>query len=107
MHSRLKGTTLQLSFHLAVKTRVRLLAKRGRRVIAKTAAQVFKAGTRTLSLRLNPHLWPNKLDLETHALAKLPVVSSVTGPGANVGTESTGELALPDTALLREASWLP
>ena len=96
------GSVLQLSFHLSVKARVQLLAKHRKRVIAKTTAQVMKAGNRSLRLRLNPRNWPTSLALRTHALAPLKVVSSVGGPGSNVGTVSTGEFILPSTALLRD-----
>lgn len=96
MHSRLvKGTTLELSFHLAVSARMRLLAKRGRKLVAATPTRVLKAGNRRLLLRLNPRRWPTKLTLQTHALAPLPLVSSVTGEGANVTTETTQMLARP------------
>ena len=35
------------------------------------------------------------------------IVSSVTGEGANIGTESTGLLVLPHSALLGDAGFLP
>ncbi len=100
LHSKLvHHTTLQLSFHLAVKARVRLLAKRNGRLVASTRTLTLKAGSRTLSLSLNPRSWPTKLSLKTHALAPLPLVSSVTGEGANVTTVSTGLVVLPHGAL--------
>jgi hypothetical protein len=96
LHSRLiHGSTLELRFHLAVKARVRLIAKRHRRTVAATRKRIFKAGSRKLLLRLNPRSWPTNLKLQTHALAPLPLVSSVTGPGAGVTTESTGLFVLP------------
>jgi len=108
VHSRLvKGATLQLSFHLAVEARVRLVAKRHRNVVAQTRDEVLKAGERKLLLRLNPRRWPTKLALETHALKPLPLVSSVSGEGADVTTEETGLLARPFGALLGEAGRLP
>jgi hypothetical protein len=91
LHSRVvHGSMLELRFHLAVKARVRLIAKRGRKVVASTPMRTLAAGNRKLTLRLNPRRWPTKLSLQTHALAPLPIVSSVTGEGANVTTESTG-----------------
>src|SRR4029077_9412784 len=52
MHSRLvHGTTLELRFHLAVTARVRLLARRHRRLVASTAMRTFSAGERKLTLR--------------------------------------------------------
>ncbi len=54
LHSRLiHGSTLELSFHLAVKARMRLLAKRRRSVVASTPTRTLAAGNRRLLLRLN------------------------------------------------------
>jgi hypothetical protein len=100
MHSRLvNGSTLELSFHLAVKARVRLIAKRRSLVVAATAMRTLKAGNCKLLLALNPKRWPTKLSLQTHALAPLPSVSSVTGEGAGVTTVTTGLFVLPRTLL--------
>lgn len=88
------GTTLELRFHLAVKARVRLLAKRRSRIVAKTPLRVLAGGERKLVLKLDRRRWPTKLDLQTHALAKLPTTSTRT-PGTN--SVSTGLVALPRT----------
>jgi hypothetical protein len=97
LHSRLiHGTTLQLGFDLAVKARVRLLAKRHGKLVAATPTRTLRAGNRTLLLRLDPRRWPTKLSLQTHALAPLPTVSS---RNPNVGTISTGFVALPHVPL--------
>lgn len=98
LHSRLvHGTTLELRFHLAVEARVRLMAERQRKVVAATPTRTLAQGNRSISLRLDRRRWPNKLKLQTHALAPLPEVSSVTGEGANIGTISTRMTALPRT----------
>ena len=77
LHTRLiHGTTLELSFHLSVKARVRLIAKRHKRVVSSTSSHVFPAGNHNLLLRLNVHSWPTKLDLQTHALAPLKTTST-------------------------------
>jgi hypothetical protein len=108
LHSKLlHHTTLQLSFHLAVKARVRLLAKRKGHLVASTPMRTLPAGSRTLRLELNPRSWPTKLSLQTHALAPLPLVSSVTGEGANVTTVTTGLVALPHGALTSGPDQLP
>jgi hypothetical protein len=100
LHSRLvHGTTLELRFHLAVKARVRLVAKRKQRVVATTATHTFAAGNRKLMLAFNVKRWPTKLDLQSHALAALPLVSSVTGEGALTTTETTGFAVLPHALL--------
>jgi hypothetical protein len=70
------GTTLQLSFHLAVRARVQLIAKRRKTVVAKTAMTTFAAGNRKLQVLLSRTRWPTKLDLQSHALAPLPTVST-------------------------------
>jgi hypothetical protein len=98
IHTRLvHGTTLELRFHLAARARVRLLAKRRARVVASTPMRTFVAGNRSLTLRLDKRRWPTKLDLQTHALAKLPTVST---RGASSTTVSTGFFSLDRTPLL-------
>ncbi|HWX46316.1 MAG TPA: hypothetical protein VNY52_13480, partial [Solirubrobacteraceae bacterium] len=82
-----RGTTLELSFRLAVKARVRLLAKRHASVVASTPMRTLKAGRHSLLLRLSVRRWPTKLDLQTHALAPLPTAST-REPGTNIVTTS-------------------
>lgn len=69
-------TELEFSFHLAVKARVRLIAKRHKSVVASTPTRTLQAGDRSLLLRLNVKRWPTKLELQTHALAPLPTAST-------------------------------
>jgi hypothetical protein len=99
VHSRLiHRTTLELRFHLAVKARVRLLARRHKKVVASTPMRTLTAGNRRLLLGLRRGAWPTKLQLQTHALAPLPTVESTAAPGAgSVGsnTESTPFAVLP------------
>jgi hypothetical protein len=97
-------TTLEVSFHLAVKARIRLLAKRRKRIVAATAMRTLAAGDHKLSLRLDVRRWPTKLDLQTHALAKLPTVSSTS---SGVGTVSTGFVVLPHTRPFGGSGSLP
>ncbi|MHB8531409.1 MAG: hypothetical protein ACYDC2_01685 [Solirubrobacteraceae bacterium] len=82
----LNRTTLVLSFHLAAKAKVQLLALRHRRVVARTADRTLTAGNRSMRLKLDPKRWPQRLKLETHALAPLPL-QSTSAP--NVGAVST------------------
>jgi hypothetical protein len=70
------GTTLDLTFHLAVKARIRLIAKRHKSVVASTSMQTLKAGNRSLEVKLDRDRWPTKLELQTHALAPLPRTST-------------------------------
>lgn len=93
LHSRLvHGTTLELRFHLAVKARIQLLAKRKHRVVAKTPTYTLKAGEHKLILRLNRAQWPTELHLVEHALAPLPKVSTRTSGAESVSTS----LAFPE-----------
>lgn len=73
--------TLELSFKLTVKARVQLVASRKKRRVAQTAAKTMKAGKHTVTLQLNPHSWPNNLDLKAVPLEALPTaeVKGVTG----------------------------
>lgn len=108
LHSRLlHGTTLELRFHLSVKARLRLIAKRKRQVVAQTQTVTLKAGNHSLQLRLNPKRWPTSLSLQSHALAPLKTVSSVTGEGANITTESTSLVTLPRTLVQSSLGRLP
>ena len=88
VHSKLRGTTLELSFHLAVKARVRLIAKRHTSVVASTPTQTLKSGRHTLSVHLSRARWPTKLNLETHALAPLPKVSTRSNNVESVSTSA-------------------
>jgi hypothetical protein len=105
VHSRLvHGTTLDLSFHLSVKARVRLLAKRYGSVVASTPASVLKSGNHSLMLHLNIHRWPTKLDLQTHALAPLKTTS--TRESSSSTDTVTSSLSFPDTGGLLQAGLL-
>lgn len=93
IHSRLvKGTTLELRFHLAVKARVQLIAKRKQKVVAKTPSHTLASGNRKLLLALDRRKWPTKLDLKTHPLAELPLIST---RAPSVNTVGTGVASLP------------
>ncbi len=70
----LAGLTLQLRFHLAVRARVKLLAKRHATVVAATSTHTFGAGNHSLLLRLQRSRWPTALELQANALAPLPTV---------------------------------
>ncbi|HTA12374.1 MAG TPA: hypothetical protein VK765_03055 [Solirubrobacteraceae bacterium] len=108
MHTRvLHRTTLELRFKLAVKARVRLIAKRARRVVARTALRTLRAGEQRLLLRLDPQRWPTKLALQTHALAPLPTVKATSQAGANTNSVTTESLAFPNMlGLPRAERWL-
>jgi hypothetical protein len=92
VHTRLvHGTTLELSFRLSVKARVRLVAKRHKTVVASTPTRTLKAGKHSLQIRLNVKRWPTSLNLQTHALVPLKTVSSAQPSVESVSTaERTG-----------------
>jgi hypothetical protein len=80
------GSTLELTFHLAVKARIQLIARRHGRVVAKTSVRTLLHGTRSIELKLDPKHWPEHLQLKTHPLAPLP---TETSSSPNVSTIST------------------
>ncbi len=86
----LHRTQLVLSFHLAVKAKVRLLALRHKKVVARTPMRTLGAGNRRLVLSLDPKHWPEHLKLQTHALAPLPTRTSAS---PNVNAISTSFVA--------------
>jgi hypothetical protein len=103
LHARMvHGNTLELRFQLAVKARVRLLARRRRTIIASTRMQTLAHGSHHLMLRLDPRRWPTKIQLQTHALAPLPTISTRSS-----SIESTTTSLLDTTALERRllGSW--
>jgi hypothetical protein len=107
IHSRVvHGSTLELSFHLAVKARIRLIARRKRTVVASTPRRVLRAGRQRLLLRLDPHRWPTKLQLQTHALAALPTVPAGGGGGGSQ-TVSTSLITLRRFPQLTHFGLLP
>jgi hypothetical protein len=83
--------TLELSFKLTVKAHVQLLASHGRLRVAQTHGETLKAGRHTLMLRLNPHKWPNKLNLKATPLEALPTEPAKHGET----TSGSGTVAPP------------
>jgi len=58
------GDLLELRFVLRARAHVRLVAKRGGRVVAKTKRLTMAKGHRSVRLRLDPKNWPTSLDLQ-------------------------------------------
>jgi hypothetical protein len=86
----INGTTLALTFTLATKSRVRLLALRGKRSVAATRRVVLARGRHTLKLRLSLSRWPNKLDLQVKAIGAVPLVQSGSSAGPPGGPTTVG-----------------
>jgi hypothetical protein len=66
----LVGRTLELTFTLTAKARVRFIAKRHGKVVAKTPLQTLTRGHHELRLRLDPKHWPTKFHLEAKPVGK-------------------------------------
>jgi hypothetical protein len=87
MRSRLiHRSTLELSFTLAAKAHVQLLADRQGKLVAGTTRKTLEAGHRKVLLLLNPRRWPTKLDLRATPLKPLPRVPVVSGGGGSSTT---------------------
>ncbi len=84
----LHGRTLVISFMLTARAHVQLIARRGGRVVAKTARESLKRGRHSLSLTLDPHNWPTRLQFEAK-----PVGSS----GSSGATEESSGLGSGNT----------
>jgi hypothetical protein len=92
----LHRTTLALTFTLATKSHVRLLALRRGHPVAATGRKVLAGGRHTLRLRLSPRAWPTKLDLRVKAIGAVPLQPSGGGP--------TGGPTVIGTSLSRPAT---
>ena len=53
--------TLRVSFVMRKAMRVGLIAKRGRRTVARAKLRTLRRGKRAIRLRLDPQRWPNRL----------------------------------------------
>lgn len=100
----LKHSTLAVSFTLATKSRVRLLAMRHKHTVAASARVVLAQGRHTLRLRLRRNAWPTKLDLQVQALGPVPVISTGAGGGPEAGKASNGPGTIV-TNSLRVLGW--
>ncbi len=67
-------TTLEVRFRIVVKARVRLVGRKGSKIVAHTKLKVLAPGMHKLLLKLNRKKWPTKIELQTHALEPLPTV---------------------------------
>jgi hypothetical protein len=74
VRSKLRGTTLTVSFRLARRARVQLIARRQGQVVARSPNRLLRPGRRAVRVRLNRGRWPTKLAFR------------VAEPGANRGS---------------------
>lgn len=84
IRTKLHGKTLEVRFVLTRKAKVALIARRKRRVVARTKARLLRPGRHVLRLHLDPRRWPQRLKLAAHE----PGVP--TGGGENGNTVTTG-----------------
>lgn len=70
VRSRLRGLRLTVAFTLSRRARVRLLAKRRGRTVARTPLRVFAPGRRRLSLRLSRKRYPTRLAFRTKEIKR-------------------------------------
>ncbi len=70
IRTRLEGLRLTVAFTLTRRARVRLLAKRGGRTVARTSPRILAPGRRTLSLRVSRERYPTRLAFKTKELKR-------------------------------------
>lgn len=83
--------TLVISFTLTAKAHVQLIARRKKKVVAKTRRETLKPGRHTLSLTFNPVAWPTKLAFEAHPLEASTVPAGGSGGEGSSGPEAGGD----------------
>jgi hypothetical protein len=66
----LHHTVLVLTFTLHSSAHVQLVARRKKKIVAKTKRVVMKSGKRSVRLRLDPKAWPTKIDFEVHPVGR-------------------------------------
>lgn len=66
----IEGRVLQLSFTLRARSRVRLIAWRKGKVVARTKRLTKAKGRRKIHLRLNRRRWPTRLDLRVNEVKR-------------------------------------
>jgi hypothetical protein len=84
--TKLSGKTLVVRFLLTRKARVSLVARRKRRVVARTRPRTLRPGRHVLRLQLDAKRWPQRLKLS----AREPGVPVGGGSGDNGDTITTG-----------------
>ena len=70
----LHGQTLALTFTLATKSNVELVALRNRHRVAHSKRYVLPRGRHVLRLRIERSEWPTKLELRVRAIGPVPLV---------------------------------
>jgi hypothetical protein len=84
--TKLRGKTLVVRFVLSRKARVGLIARRKRKLVARTRSRMMRPGKHVLRLRLERRRWPTSLRLS----AREPGVPTGGGGGDSGDTVTTG-----------------
>src|SRR5262249_27325435 len=84
-----KRLVLKLSFHVARKAKVQLIATRGGRTVAKTPYSTVQAGRHPVRLQLSRKHWPTGLRFRTKELTLKPDTSSGSGTDTTSSSAST------------------
>jgi len=71
VRSKLRGLTLTVSFTLNRRARIQLLAKRGRRTVAKSPKRLLRPGRHSLRVRLSRKRYPTRLAFSTREAPRL------------------------------------
>lgn len=95
----IKGTTLKVTFTLAAKAKVQLLAKRKKTVVARTKRRTLAKGRHTLTLKLSRKRWPTALDLRAD-LVKKDSTSDTPQAGDGVDSEEADDILSSGTATI-------
>jgi hypothetical protein len=86
VHSR----TLVITFTLTAEAHVRLIARRGREVVATTRDESLRSGRHTLSLSFDPAHWPSKLQFQAKPIGAPAPANGGSGESESGDTITTG-----------------
>jgi hypothetical protein len=75
--------TLVISFTLTARAHVQLIARKDKRIVAKTSDESLRPGAHRLSLSLDPARWPNKLQFQAK-----PIGASAPSGGGSESSDS-------------------
>lgn len=82
LRTKLRGLTLYVSFRLVRPARIQIVARKKRKVVAKTKNRLLRRGKHTLKLKLNRKRYPTRLQFK----AREPGVDYSGGDDANTVT---------------------
>lgn len=86
IRTKLRGLTLYVSFRLVRRARVQIVARKGRKVVARTKNRLLRRGKHTLKLKLNRKRYPTRLQFK----AREPGVDYSGGDADTITTPEPG-----------------